>query len=81
MPYASRRVLPAAVRRVLPQHACEIYRKAFNNAWRQYASRNDREALAHRVAWAAVKRVYRKMGDRWIRQRRRPAQRMTGGQA
>ena len=25
-----------------------------------------RESTAHRVAWAAVKRKYRKSGDRWI---------------
>jgi len=72
MPYASLRALPAAIRRVLPRHACDIYRKAFNNAWHEYASRADREALAHRVAWSAVKRVYRKVGDRWIRYPRRP---------
>lgn len=26
----------------------------------------DREERAHRVAWAAVKRRYRKQGDRWV---------------
>lgn len=50
-----------------------IYRKAFNNAWQQYEDHRDRrggasrEETAHRVAWAAVKRVFTKQGDRWIR--------------
>jgi cation transport regulator len=51
----------------LPPHAQEIYLGAFNNAWTEYASRGPaRESTAHRVAWAAVKRKYRKSGDRWI---------------
>lgn len=67
MPYADIADLPASVRSHLPQHAQEIYMKAFNNAWREYADREDHEIIAHRVAWAAVKRVYRKVGDMWVR--------------
>ncbi len=68
MPYASIDDLPAPVRAHLPPHAQEIYRAAFNSAWAQYASRDpmQQETTAHRVAWAAVKRGYRKAGDRWI---------------
>jgi cation transport regulator len=66
MPYASVEDLPAGVRRHLPPHAQEIYLEAFNSAWRQYAARADREALAHRVAWAAVKKRYEKAGDEWV---------------
>lgn len=67
MPYADIADLPASVRSHLPEHAQEIYLKAFNNAWREYAARDDREVVAHKVAWAAVKRVYRKEGERWMR--------------
>ena len=67
MPYADTSDLPASVRSHLPAHAQEIYLAAFNNAWEEYASRADREAVAHRVAWAAVKKQYVKAGKDWIR--------------
>jgi cation transport regulator len=57
MPYDSHKELPPAVRDHLPAHAQEIYRSAFNNAWDEYGNNEER---AHRVAWAAVKRDYRK---------------------
>jgi cation transport regulator len=66
MPYDSNDDLPDPVRNVLPEHAQTIYRKAFNNAWDQYADPEDRtrggtrEEAAHRVAWAAVKHEYEK---------------------
>ena len=68
MPYASIDDLPAPIRAHLPPHAREIYLAAFNSAWSQYASRDlaERERTAHRVAWAAVKHSYRKVGERWI---------------
>ncbi len=67
MPYASTDDLPQSVRAHLPVHAQEIYAAAFNSAWQEYADRapDDREATAHRVAWAAVKHQYQKEGDRW----------------
>jgi cation transport regulator len=67
MPYADISDLPASVRNHLPTHALEIYLAAFNNAWEEYASRDDREALAHRVAWAAVKQRYVKAGKEWVK--------------
>jgi cation transport regulator len=70
MPYASNDDLPASLQKVLPAHAQDIYRAAFNNAFGEYARRSNGEAIAHRVAWAAVKRQYRKIGDRWIAQPR-----------
>jgi cation transport regulator len=78
VPYDRLAELPPSVRRVLPKHAQEIYRKAFNNAWDEYRSPGrrreeaTREETAHRVAWAAVKAVYRKdaSGGRWRRRRR-----------
>lgn len=65
MPYASNDDLPDSVRLHLPPHAQDIYRAAFNNAWEQYAPRG-REDIAHRIAWAAVKRRYRKAGAYWV---------------
>jgi cation transport regulator len=52
----------------LPLHAQEIYISAFNNAWTEYqaCAPGQREVTALRVAWAAVKRNYRKSGERWI---------------
>lgn len=38
MPYARNPDLPAALRAHLPAEAQDIYREAFNNAWKQYAS-------------------------------------------
>lgn len=67
MPYTDIADLPASVRSHLPEHAQEIYLAAFNNAWQEYAERPDREVVAHKVAWAAVKHVYVKIGDEWVR--------------
>ena len=75
MPYRNDSELPDGVREHLPAHAREIYRKAFNSAWEQYADpakrrgKVSREETAHRVAWAAVERVYQKDAKgRWRRQ-------------
>ena len=75
MPYKSTHELPASVKDHLPEHAQEIYKEAFNSAWDQYDQprerRNDdsREETAHKVAWAAVKKVYDKdeKSGRWIK--------------
>jgi cation transport regulator len=56
MPYASNSELPLRVRNVLPRHAQDIYRAAFNDAFERYGPQ--REAIAHRIAWSAVKRRY-----------------------
>jgi len=72
MPYSKKSELPDNVTNNLPSHAQEIYRKAFNSAWDEYADpenrRGDsgREETAHKVAWAAVKQEYHKDGDRWV---------------
>lgn len=69
MPYSKVNELPGSVRNVLPKHAQDIYKEAFNNAWDQYSDSKrrrddaDREEIAHRVAWAAVKKVYKKGSD------------------
>jgi cation transport regulator len=67
MPYESNADLPISLRRHLPPHAQDIFRNAFNAAWETYANRGlEREALAFRVAWSAVKKTYRKLGDDWV---------------
>jgi cation transport regulator len=62
MPYKSIDDLPDSVRHNLPSHAQEIYKKAFNSAWEEYAERGPegREQTAHKVAWTAVKKKYEK---------------------
>lgn len=68
MPYASNDDLPLAIRGHLPPHAQDIFRAAFNSAWASYGAREParREEIAHRVAWTAVKRRYRRAGDAWV---------------
>lgn len=66
VPYASNDDLPASVRHHLPPHAQAIYREAFNHAFAAHAGDPRQEEAAHRIAWAAVKRCYVKVGDSWI---------------
>jgi cation transport regulator len=72
MPYRTIADLPPSVRDHLPLHAQEIFLAAFNNAYEEYASPITRrpgaslEETANRVAWAAVKRRYVKVGDSWL---------------
>lgn len=69
MPYTSNDDLPPrSVRDHLPAHAQDIFRSAFNAAWRTYGKTDPAriEEIAHRVAWAAVKKRYRKLGDTWM---------------
>lgn len=65
MPYASIANLPTSLRKRLPRHAQEIYRAAFNEAYDHYGAAH--EAVAHRVAWAAVKRrYYQRAAGFWV---------------
>ncbi len=57
MPYKEVADLPKSVRDNLPKHAQEIYQAAYNNAWEAYRHNEER---AHRIAWAAVKKSYKK---------------------
>lgn len=69
MPYNKREELPDSVREHLPAHAQDIYKEAFNSAWDEYKDPDsrkqggDREEVAHRVAWNAVKQKYEKGSD------------------
>lgn len=66
MPYAANEDLPDPVRRHLPPHGQSIYREAFNHAWTAHRNDPRQEEIAHRIAWAAVKRLYRKVGNEWL---------------
>jgi cation transport regulator len=66
MPYRDNSDLPPPVRDHLPAHAQDIYREAFNSAWSHHVFDRRREEAAHRIAWAAVKRRYRKVGRVWV---------------
>ena len=66
MPYADNSELPPVVRAHLPERAQDIFRATFNAAYESHADDPDRETIAFRIAWAAVKRRYVKAGDRWI---------------
>ena len=60
MPYPSNAALHPSVRHHLPPRAQDLYREAFNDAWANYARDQRREEIAHRTAWAAVKRYFHK---------------------
>jgi len=70
MPYRSNDDLPPSVARHLPPHAQDIYREAFNHAFAAHAGDPRQEEAAHRIAWAAVKRSYVKVGDQWVERAR-----------
>lgn len=63
MPYATNADLPDPVRNNLPDAAQTIYRKAFNAALEDEPD----EARAIRIAWAAVKNVYEKSDEKWVK--------------
>lgn len=73
MTYKSNDDLPDSVKGVLPKHAQDIYRKAYNNAFEEYDQASERrgnasrEETAHKVAWSAVKKQYEKneKSDKW----------------
>jgi cation transport regulator len=69
MPYAANADLPPSVRSHLPEHAQDIFREAFNHAHAAHADDPRQEVAAFRIAWAAVKSEYVKVGERWERMR------------
>jgi cation transport regulator len=58
----------------LPEHAQHIYKKTHASALRQYKDPKKRrggkeqsaEQVAHKAAWSAVKKAYKKEGDIWV---------------
>lgn len=69
MPYHTNDDLPENVTNVLPKHAQDIFREAFNSVYDEYKKAEDRrgndsrEDVARKVAWAAVKHSYEKGPD------------------
>jgi cation transport regulator len=63
MPYPTNADLPSSVRSHLPEHAQDIYREAFNHTFAAHAGDPRQEEAAHRIAWAAVKHCYVKVGN------------------
>jgi cation transport regulator len=69
MPFTTRDDLPDTIKGVLPSHAQDIYKEAFNSAYDEYKDSDDRrgsesrEEVAHKVAWSAVKKTYQKGDD------------------
>jgi cation transport regulator len=61
----------------LPQHAQHIYKKVHASAEKQYKNPEKRrggkrqsvDEVTHKAAWAAVKKVYTKKGDRWVKKK------------
>jgi cation transport regulator len=59
----------------LPEHAKHIFKKSYNNALKEYRDPKKRrggkketlEEVAHKIAWSAIKKSYKKKEDAWIR--------------
>ena len=55
MPYKTNKDLPENVTHVLPAHAQDIYRDAFNHTWQEYASPGERRGelprKKRRIRW------------------------------
>ncbi len=58
----------------LPEHAQHIFKKAHASALKEYEDPKKRRGgakesveVAHKVAWAAVKKDYKKKGDEWVK--------------
>jgi cation transport regulator len=66
MPYAANEDLPPSVRNHLPPHAQDIFRESFNHAFAAAEGDPRQEERAFRIAWAAVKRSYEKLGHEWV---------------
>lgn len=69
MPYKTTQDLPETVKGVLPTHAQDIFKEAYNSAYQQYKESSERrgdesrEEVAFKVAWSAVKKGYSKDND------------------
>jgi cation transport regulator ChaB len=69
MRYRSIRDLPFVCQYNLPEPALHVYRDAYNGAWDASAGVADRDAIARRNAWIAVRRTFEKdpVTGRWSR--------------
>jgi cation transport regulator len=62
----------------LPEKARRTFKKAHESALKQYKNPSKRrsksdtpEKVAHKVAWSAVKKKYKKSGEKWVSKSRR----------
>lgn len=61
----------------LPEHAQHIFKKAHASAVKEYKDPDKRrggkkestEEVAHKVAWSAVKKEYKKEDDKWVKKK------------
>jgi cation transport regulator len=67
MPYETNADLPENLQSLLPPHAQDIFRAAFNRAFADHEGDPRQEEAAHRIAWAAVKRSYVRTEAGWRR--------------
>jgi cation transport regulator len=59
----------------LPTHAQHIFKKTHASAVKEYQNpakrrggkKQSAEEVAHKAAWAAVKKKYKKQGDEWVK--------------
>ena len=65
MPYSRNKDLPEGVKNALPRTGQTIWRKAFNSALEGTCDGD--EECAAKVAWSAVKKVFKKEGDKWVK--------------
>ncbi len=76
MPYTTEKELPKRVQDALPEEAEHIFKEAYNNALKYYKDPKKRrgnatlEETANRIAWSAVKKKYRKEGEKWVKLKR-----------
>lgn len=71
MSYKFNKDLPEFVQNHLPEQAQDIFREAYNNALikfkdRKHHKREPLEEVAHRNAWAAVKKKYVQQNEKWV---------------
>jgi len=60
MPYKTNQELPTAIKK-LPDKAQTMFRKVFNSSFEKYD-----ESKAFKIAWAAVKKKFKKVEGKWI---------------
>jgi cation transport regulator ChaB len=68
MRYPTIRDLPFVCQYNLPEGALHVYRDAYNGTWDASAGAVDRDAIARRSAWNAVRRTFEKdpVTGRWM---------------
>lgn len=71
--------IPQPLQSQLPDEALEVYREAYNRAWDEYDAgtelgQQNRESVAHRQGWAAVKREFEHNEEKgiWYRKGEEP---------